>query len=92
MKQKKGFAVMTPEQKKEIASAGGKAAHAKGKAHKFDSATAKVAGSKGGKSVSQNKEHMAAIGQKGGQARSRNMGANKLDDLITKYENQQPAE
>lgn len=77
---------MTPEQKREIASAGGRAAHAKGKAHKFDSETAKAAGSKGGKSVSQNREHMAAIGQKGGQARSRNIGANKFDDMINKYE------
>lgn len=83
---------MTPEQKREIASAGGRAAHAKGKAHKFDSETAKSAGSKGGKSVSQNKEHMAAIGQKGGQARSRNIGANKFDELITKYESLQAAE
>ena len=83
---------MTPDQKREIASAGGRAAHAKGKAHKFNSVTAKVAGSKGGKAVSQNKEHMVAIGQKGGQARSRNLGTNKLGELTAKNENQQATE
>lgn len=88
MKQNKGFAVMSEEQKKAIASAGGRAAHAKGKAHKFNSASAKEAGRKGGQSVSQDKEHMAAIGQKGGQARSRNLGTTKFDDLIARYEGQ----
>lgn len=86
MKQNKGFAVMTAEQKRSIASAGGKAAHSKGKAHKFNSETAKQAGSKGGKSISQNKEHMAAIGQKGGLARSRMAGTNRLNEMISKYE------
>lgn len=89
MKQQKGFATMTPEQKKEIAAAGGRAAHAKGKAHKFDAVTAKAAGQKGGQSVSKDREHMAAIGQKGGHARSRNAGENKLNNFIEKYESQQ---
>lgn len=88
MKQNKGFAVMTPEQKKEIASAGGRAAHAQGKAYKFSSEAAKVAGQKGGRTVSQNREHMATIGQKGGQARSRNLGNNKFDDMIARYDTQ----
>jgi len=77
---------MTAEQKKAIASAGGRAAHAKGKAYRFNSETAKQAGQKGGVSVSRNKEHMAAIGQKGGQARSKKMGNNRINELIEKYE------
>lgn len=79
---------MTPEQRKEIASAGGKAAHATGNAHKFNTQTAKTAGKKGGKSVSENKEHMAAIGKKGGEARSKNKGLNRLNDMINRYEEQ----
>lgn len=86
MNAKKGFASMTLEQKKAIAAAGGHAAHAKGNAYKFDSVTAKEAGRKGGRSISQDKEHMATIGQKGGLARSRNIGANRISNLITKYE------
>jgi len=86
MNKNKGFAAMTVEQKREIASAGGKAAHAKGSAYKFNTLTAKEAGKKGGKTVSQNKEHMSIIGQKGGQARSRNMGINKVNELTTRYD------
>lgn len=47
-KLKKGFAVMTPEQKTAIARKGGLAAHAKGTAHEWTPAEARVAGSKGG--------------------------------------------
>jgi general stress protein YciG len=54
---------------KEIASKGGKAAHAKGTAHEFDSGEAREAGRKGGLAVSQNREHMAKIGRRGGEAR-----------------------
>lgn len=45
---KRGFASMTPDRIKEIASKGGKAAHAKGVAHQFNSEEAKLAGRKGG--------------------------------------------
>ena len=47
-KKKRGFAAMTPERRKEVASRGGKAAQKKGKAHKFTTAEAKIAGRKGG--------------------------------------------
>lgn len=47
-KKRRGFAAMTPEQRSAIASKGGKAAHAKGTAHKFSSEEAKAAGIKGG--------------------------------------------
>lgn len=45
---KRGFASMDPEKQRAIASKGGKTAHAKGVAHKWTSATAKLAGGKGG--------------------------------------------
>jgi uncharacterized protein len=46
-----GFASMTPEKRREISSRGGKAAHAKGTAHEWDSGTAAAAGAKGGKAL-----------------------------------------
>src|ERR1041384_6559303 len=65
----RGFASMDREKQKEIASKGGRAAHAKGTAHEFDSGEARDAGRKGGVAVSRNREHMAAIGRRGGEAR-----------------------
>lgn len=65
----RGFASMDRGKQKEIASKGGKAAHAKGTAHEFDSGEAREAGRKGGVAVSRNREHMAAIGRRGGEAR-----------------------
>ncbi len=50
-KQKKGFAAMDPAVVREIARAGGKAAHVKGTAYEFDSEAARIAGSKGGLAV-----------------------------------------
>lgn len=45
---RKGFASMTEEKRKAIASRGGRAAHAKGTAHEFSSEEARKAGRKGG--------------------------------------------
>jgi general stress protein YciG len=44
----RGFAAMTVEQKREIASKGGKTAHALGVAHKWTPEEAQAAGRKGG--------------------------------------------
>jgi general stress protein YciG len=63
---RRGFASMDPEKQRAIASKGGKAAHAKGTAHEFTPEEAREAGRKGGMVVSQNREHMAAIGREGG--------------------------
>jgi general stress protein YciG len=57
---------MDPDKQRTIASKGGKAAHAKGTAHEFTPEEAREAGRKGGMVVSQNREHMAAIGREGG--------------------------
>ena len=45
---RRGFASMSPEKQRAIASKGGKAAHEKGTAHKFSSEEARIAGRKGG--------------------------------------------
>jgi len=66
-KKKRGFAAMSPEQQRAIASKGGKSAHAQGVAHEFSSEEAKIAGKKGGLSVSKDKSHMSKIGKRGGQ-------------------------
>lgn len=47
-KQLRGFALLSPERRKEIACKGGKAAHKAGTAHCWNSEEAKVAGRKGG--------------------------------------------
>lgn len=50
-KARRGFAAMSPEKQKEIASLGGKAAHAKGTAHEFSPEEARDAGRKGGQAA-----------------------------------------
>jgi len=71
----RGFASMDRSKQREIASKGGRAAHQKGTAHEFDSSEARAAGRKGGVTVSRNREHMAAIGRRGGEARGANRAA-----------------
>lgn len=66
---KRGFASMDPTKQREIASKGGRAAHAKGTAHEFTSDEARVAGRKGGEAVSRDRAHMSAIGREGGHSR-----------------------
>ncbi|MDB5966087.1 MAG: hypothetical protein JWQ72_2587 [Polaromonas sp.] len=45
---RRGFAAMDAERQRQIASEGGKAAHASGRAHQFNAAEAREAGRKGG--------------------------------------------
>lgn len=47
VKQNKGFRTMSPERRREVASAGGKKAHANGNAHQWTSAEARAAGLRG---------------------------------------------
>ena len=72
---RRGFASMDPERQREIASKGGRAAHAKGTAHEWSADEAREAGRKGGETVSRDRAHMAAIGREGGGARSANRRA-----------------
>ena len=79
-KSNRGFAAMSPERQKQIASEGGRAAHKQGVAHEWNSDEARKAGKKGGQIVSQNREHMSEIGRRGGQSsggrRSKQQGDN----------------
>jgi uncharacterized protein len=50
-KRRRGFAAMSPEKQRAIASKGGKSAHAAGLAHEWTSETAREAGVKGGEAA-----------------------------------------
>ena len=78
---KRGFASMNPEKQREIASKGGKAAHAAGRALEFTPDEARDAGRKGGQRVSVDRVHMAEIGRSGGRARARRLHSRTI--LIT---------
>jgi uncharacterized protein len=54
-KKRRGFAAMSPEKQKEIASKGGKSAHLKGTAHEFTPDEARQAGTKGGRAAAEKK-------------------------------------
>lgn len=47
-KSRRGFAAMSPERQREIASQGGRAAHEQGVAHQWNRDEARAAGKKGG--------------------------------------------
>jgi general stress protein YciG len=57
MTKKRGFGSMDIEKMRRIASMGGKAAHAKGTAHKFTKEEASKAGIKGGSAPHANRPH-----------------------------------
>lgn len=70
-KKKTGFAALSPEVLRELASRGGRAAHELGHARKWSAAEARAAGEKGGLSVSRDAAHMSQIGRIGGEAMAR---------------------
>ena len=47
-KSRRGFAAMSPEQQRRIASEGGRASHESGRGHRFSTEEARAAGRKGG--------------------------------------------
>jgi general stress protein YciG len=78
MASKRGFAAMSEERRREIASRGGKAAQASGKAHHFTAEEASAAGRKGGVIAHERgtaheftPEEASAAGKKGGRGRIR---------------------
>ena len=75
MGSRRGFASMDEAKQREIASRGGKAAHAQGRAHEFTQDEARAAGKRGGEKVASDRAHMAEIGRRGGRARGRNRQA-----------------
>ena len=75
----RGIAGLSRQRRQEIASLGGKAAHAKGTAHQFTPEEARQAGRKGGRSVSADIPHMMRIGKLGGESRGSKLASQKGD-------------
>ena len=67
----RSFASMSPERRRALAIAGGRAAQACGRAHRFTPEEAARAGRLGGNAVSQDREHMVRIGGKDGKTPKR---------------------
>lgn len=82
----RGFASMSPDRQREIASKGGRAAHAKGTAHEWSAEEAREAGRKGGETVSRDRAHMAAIGREGGGARSANRASGRAREGDSRFQ------
>jgi general stress protein YciG len=83
----RGFASMDPERQREIASHGGRSAHARGTAHEFTAEEARQAGSKGGKVAHQrgtahefDSEEARQAGRKGGEVSGAHRGAHALGE------------
>lgn len=55
----RGFAKMDPDKQRELASRGGKAAHAKGSGHEWTAEEARAAGRKGGLARHKRQGHAA---------------------------------
>lgn len=73
----RGFAGMDPERQRQIASEGGRAAHAQGTAHEFTPEEAREAGRKGGEASRAARARRAASSageQSGGEPGSRGSG------------------
>ena len=68
----RGFAAMSAEQQRQIASKGGEAV-SKNRGHMAE------IGKKGGERVSQNRKHMSDIGRKGGEASKASRNGEKRD-------------
>jgi hypothetical protein len=84
MKSRRGFASLTPERRREVATLGGKAAHAKGTAHEFTPAEAQIAGHKGGTSRAEETK-MKPLPEEAIKAlenAEKELGTDKLTDLL----------
>lgn len=73
-----------PERQRELASAGGKAAHVAGTAHRYTPDEARAAGAKGGKETSKDREYMGRIGRRGGEARAANIAKARAAETAEK--------
>lgn len=61
----RGFAAMDERRRREVASLGGRIAHARGRAHRFTPEEARKAGQKGGSQISRNRKPMVEAVRQG---------------------------
>lgn len=71
MSKPRGFAAMSPERRREVAAAGGRAAQKSPNIHRWSADEARDHAAEGGEAVSQDARHMAEIGREGGKASAR---------------------
>jgi general stress protein YciG len=93
-KKRTGFATMDAERRREVASAGGKACHRLGKAHKFDKESASIAGKvahERGTAHHWSSEEARAAGRKGGRAQRRGRGVEAPPEAIPSTEREKPS-
>ena len=83
---------MDEERRRDVARMGGRAAHQKGTAHEFSPEEAREAGRKGGRAVSQNREHMSAIGREGGESRAANHTRRTRAEFVGDGQTSEPGE
>ena len=76
----RGFASMDPEKQRAIAAQGGRAAHAQGVAHEFDSEEARAAGRKGGQARSSRSAAARAASVADRDIQGAASGLNAMDD------------
>jgi uncharacterized protein len=98
-KSKRGFGSMDINKRREIASKGGKAAHAKGSAHRFTPEEARAAGRKGGQAAHQKgtaheftPEEASYAGRKGGKAAGQREMAHEFNPQERGLNESQPDE
>ena len=83
-KERRGFASMSPEKQREIASKGGRAAHEKGTAHEWSADEARAAGRKGGQISRGGRGRLVSVatsadGSTVGMASASGMGPGRVD-------------
>lgn len=78
-KSNRGFASLSPERRREIASMGGKKAQELGTANRWTAETAKSAGQKGGLAMAGRTEYLSEIGKRGGLALQAKRRAKKAE-------------
>ena len=83
-KEDRGFASMDRQKQREIASKGGKAAHAKGTAHEWTSEEAREAGRKGGMASHRRRREGDGEGEDTGSG----SGPSEMPDLSTDQQDQ----
>jgi len=85
-KEDRGFASMDRQKQREIASKGGKAAHAKGTAHEWTSEEAREAGRKGG--MASHRRRREGDGEGEGEDAGSGSGPSEMPDLSTDHQEQ----
>lgn len=77
MAAKRGFAAMSPEMRQKLSSRGGTVSQLSRMGNRFTPETARIAGQKGGKAVSQDREHMREMSRLGVAARAAKKASNE---------------